>query len=84
MRIVNITLVAVAAFLVFFFVLGVSTLVEDVSREINAPEKLYTVKTADAVYLDLSKERNNGNWASYRTTTGKRIIFNGTFTEIEE
>lgn len=47
-------------------------------------QKLYTVKTADAVYLDLSKERNNGNWASYKTTTGKRIIFNGTFTEIEQ
>lgn len=58
--------------------------VHAMSLEHTKEQKLYTVKTADAVYLDLSKERNNGNWASYKTTTGKRIIFNGTFTEIEQ
>lgn len=67
------------------FVVAVSVYcVYEISLTAKEEQKLYTVKTADAVYLDLSKERNNGNWASYKTTTGKRIIFNGTFTEIEQ
>lgn len=84
MKIVNVTLVVIPFFLVTVWAVGAFSLANYTIREMYTPEKLYTVKTADAVYLDLSKERNNGNWASYKTTTGKRIIFNGTFTEIEQ
>lgn len=50
----------------------------------DRPSELYTVQTADAVYRDLTKCRNHGTWANYTTADGKKITFNGTFTEIEQ
>ena len=50
----------------------------------DRPSELYTVQTADAVYRDLTKCRNYGTWANYTTVDGKGIVFNGTFTEIEQ
>lgn len=84
MKIVDVILGCAVAFLVMLMVGVVIRLSIDIIREMNAPEKFYTVKTPDAVYKDLIQRRSYGTWAIYTTVDGKTIKVNGTWTEIEQ
>lgn len=84
MKIADVILVCVAWFLVTVLTWTALDVVKATRQEIKTPEKFYTVKTADAVYRDLTKGLNYGTWANYTTVDGKKMIFYGNFTEIEQ